>query len=74
MRRSAVVFLAPLLLAGLLPAQGFGDKPPVEIAPVGNVQVKAGSSKTVSLDFRIGSAGGGSKTFPYYVRAVRGGS
>ena len=55
MRRSAILFVAPLLLAGFLLAQGFGDKPPVEIAPIGNVQVKAGGSKTVSLDFRIGS-------------------
>ncbi len=55
MRRSAVVFVTLVLLAGLLLAQGFGDKPPVEMAPVGSVQVKAGGSKNVSLDFRIGS-------------------
>jgi hypothetical protein len=55
MRRSAVVFVTLVLLAGLLLAQGFGDKPPVEMAPVSNVQMKAGGSKNVSLDFRIGS-------------------
>lgn len=54
--KHAISFLVTmLLLAGLLLAQGFGDKPPVEMAPVGNVQVKAGGSKNVSLDFRIGS-------------------
>jgi hypothetical protein len=46
---------AALLLAGWALAQGFGDKPPVILAPVGNVQVRAGASKEVSLDFRIGS-------------------
>jgi len=55
MRRAGVVFLTLLLLAGLVLAQGFGDKPPVEMAPVGALQVKAGGSKNVSLDFRIGS-------------------
>ncbi|MGA7461448.1 MAG: protein-disulfide reductase DsbD domain-containing protein [Candidatus Korobacteraceae bacterium] len=55
MRRSAAFFATLFLLAGLVLAQGFGDKPPVEMAPVGSVQVKAGGSKNVSLDFRIGS-------------------
>jgi hypothetical protein len=49
------VFGAALLLASWALAQGFSDKPPVILAPVGNVQVKAGTSKDVSLDFRIGS-------------------
>ena len=49
------MFATLLLLAGLVLAQGFGDKPPVEMAPVGSVQVRAGGSKNVSLDFRIGS-------------------
>jgi hypothetical protein len=55
MRRGAVSFATLLALASLVLAQGFGDKPPVELAPVGSVQVKAGGSKDVSLDFRIGS-------------------
>ena len=55
MRRGAASFAILLLLASLVFAQGFGDKPPVEMAPVGNVQVKAGGSKNVTLDFRIGS-------------------
>lgn len=55
MRRWATFFATLFLLASLVFAQGFGDKPPVEMAPVGSVQVKAGGSKNVSLDFRIGS-------------------
>lgn len=55
MKRGAAFFATLLLLAGLVFAQGFGGKAPVEMAPVGNVQVKAGGSKDVSLDFRIGS-------------------
>jgi hypothetical protein len=47
--------LAALLLAGLALAQAFGDKPPVIMAPIGKVQVRAGASKTINLDFRIGS-------------------
>jgi hypothetical protein len=55
MKRAVSFFVTTFLLAGFLLAQGFGDKPPVELAPIGNVQVKAGSTKNVSLDFRIGS-------------------
>jgi hypothetical protein len=55
MRRARVLPVLLLFLAGVVLAQGFGDKPPVEVAPIGNVQVKAGGSKNVSLDFRIGS-------------------
>jgi hypothetical protein len=55
MRRARALPLAALLLAGFGLAQGFGDKPPVVMAPVGNVQVKAGATKGVNLDFRIGS-------------------
>ena len=55
MRRGRALPLGMVLLAGVLLAQGFGDKPPVVVAPIGNVQVKAGASKDVSLDFRIGS-------------------
>lgn len=55
MRQMTALAAAALLLAGWALAQGFGDKPPVILAPVGNVQVRAGASKEVSLDFRIGS-------------------
>lgn len=55
MRRAGVLPVTLLLLAGLVLAQGFGDKPPVEIAPIGNVQLKAGATKDINLDFRIGA-------------------
>ena len=45
-----------LFLAALGAAQASGDKQPyVTMAPVGNVQVRAGSSASVEMDFRIGS-------------------
>ena len=44
-----------LLLAGFVSAQSAGDKPFVIMAPVGNVQVRAGATKDVPMDFRIGS-------------------
>jgi hypothetical protein len=50
----ASLFLA-LSFAGLALAQGGDDKPFVVGAPVGNVQVRAGASKSVPLDFRVGS-------------------
>ncbi len=51
-----LVWLVPaLLLTGLLWAQNLDDKPFVAMAPVGNVQVRAGATKDVPLDFRIGS-------------------
>ncbi len=53
--RRATVAVAVLVLAAIALAQDFSDKPPVEMAPIGNVQVRAGASKDVSLDFRIGS-------------------
>ncbi len=31
------------------------DKPFVVMAPVGNVQVRAGAAKDMNLDFRVGS-------------------
>jgi hypothetical protein len=55
MKRASAFPLAILLLAGVALTQGFSDKPPVVVAPIGNVQVKAGASKDVTLDFRIGS-------------------
>jgi hypothetical protein len=54
MKRSIVCSLAIALLAGFAVTQGFGDKPAVVMAPIDNLQVKAGASKNVSLDFRIG--------------------
>jgi len=47
--------LAAFLLGGLMWSQNLGDKPPVIMAPVGNVQVRAGATKDVVLDFRVGS-------------------
>jgi hypothetical protein len=49
-----------LLLGALLAAVAFAQEPgtrvpSVELAPVGKVQVKAGGSVTVQLDFRVGS-------------------
>ena len=44
-----------LLFAGCLAAQNAGDKPFVIMAPVGNVQARAGAVKNVPIDFRIGS-------------------
>jgi Disulphide bond corrector protein DsbC len=50
----ACLFL--VLSFGLLAlAQGGDDKPFVLAAPVGNVQVHAGASKSVPLDFRVGA-------------------
>jgi cytochrome c biogenesis DsbD-like protein len=54
-KRAGLLSFAALLLAGVILAQGFGDKPPVAIAPIGNVQMKSGASKDLNLDFRIGS-------------------
>ena len=48
---AAVFFLTSLGLA-----QAPGDKQPsVTMAPVGNVQLRAGASTTVEMDFRVGS-------------------
>ncbi|HEY4930761.1 MAG TPA: protein-disulfide reductase DsbD domain-containing protein [Terriglobales bacterium] len=48
--------LCALLLASFALSQEPGFKvPSVTLAPVGKVRVKAGSSATVELDFRIGS-------------------
>ncbi|MGC2109241.1 MAG: protein-disulfide reductase DsbD domain-containing protein [Candidatus Korobacteraceae bacterium] len=56
MTRKSVSLLIALLLAGFALAQSPGDNvPSVVIAPIGNVQVRAGASKDLSLDFRIGS-------------------
>ena len=56
MRKNPAVPLIALLIAGFALAQSPGDKlPSVIMAPVGNVQVRAGASAAGSLDFRIGS-------------------
>ncbi len=55
MKRGIGCVVAVLLLAGLVWAQNLGDKPPVIVAPVGTVQLRAGASKDVPLDFRVGS-------------------
>ncbi len=50
-----VVFALGLLLSLVVAAQNFSDKAPVVMAPVSNVQVHAGKTLSVPLDFRIGS-------------------
>ncbi len=48
--------LIAFLVAGLALAQAPGDKlPSVIVAPVGNVQLRAGSGTDLALDFRIGA-------------------
>jgi hypothetical protein len=54
MKRSVVLVLSGLLLAVLMAAQSMDDKPFVVMAPMGKVQVRAGATKAVSLDFRVG--------------------
>ena len=46
---------AAFVLTTLAWAQNMGDKNFVIMAPVGTVQVHAGGSKSVAMDFRIGS-------------------
>jgi hypothetical protein len=55
MKSKAAWLTAALLLAPLLLAQNMDDKPFVVMAPVGSVQLRAGATKEVPLDFRIGS-------------------
>ena len=55
MKPTLVRFLCLLVLAGLSWSQDAYDKPKVVMAPVGDVQLRAGASKNVPLDFRIGS-------------------
>jgi hypothetical protein len=55
MKHLVVLLLATLLLAGLASAQTMGDKPPVVMAPISSVQLRAGATKDVNLDFRVGS-------------------
>jgi hypothetical protein len=56
MKRLGIVSLLGLLVAHWAFTQQPGETvPSVVVAPVGKVQVRAGSSATVDLDFRIGS-------------------
>jgi hypothetical protein len=55
MKRATVLSIVSLLLVSVALAQQLGDKPPVIMAPIANVQLKAGATKNVILDFRIGS-------------------
>ena len=56
MSRAWLPLVLVLLLAGLAFSQGPGERvPSVTMAPVGKVQLKAGSTVNVELDFRIGS-------------------
>ncbi len=52
--KKLVLVLGALLLTAFLSAQ-MGDKPSVEMVPVAAVQLRAGASKSVPLDFRVGS-------------------
>ena len=55
MKRQFIFALAAFLLIGFALAQTPGDKlPSVIMAPVGNVQLPAGGSANLVLDFRIG--------------------
>jgi hypothetical protein len=47
--------LAFVLFAGFVFAQNMGDKPPVIVAPVSDVQVHPGATKNVTMDFRVSS-------------------
>jgi hypothetical protein len=54
-KRAGTVAGIVLLLASLGWAQALGDKQPsVTMAPVGQVQLRAGASTSVEMDFRIG--------------------
>jgi hypothetical protein len=55
MKRIVVLIGFVFLLATLVCAQGMSDKPQVIMAPIGSVQVHAGQSKDVELDFRVES-------------------
>jgi hypothetical protein len=54
MKRFVVSVVSALLLAVLLQAQSMDDKPFVVMAPIGKVQLRAGATKDVNLDFRVG--------------------
>jgi len=53
--RKLASFVTLLLLSSLASAQSTDEKPKVIMAPVGTVQVRAGATKDVPLDFRVGS-------------------
>src|SRR5580658_6853975 len=55
MKHFVGVVLAALLLTLLVSAQSMDDKPKVVMAPIGKVELRAGASKDVNLDFRVGS-------------------
>jgi len=55
-KRQLIFGSIALLVVGLAVAQTPGDKQPsVIMAPVGNVQLRAGGSTNLALDFRIGT-------------------
>ncbi len=55
MNRSFVLFLTALLLIGSVWAQSMDEKPFVIMAPISKVQMRAGSTRVVNLDFRVGA-------------------
>ena len=55
-KRSGILATVVFSLASLGLAQAPGDKQPsVTMAPVGNVQIRAGAGTSVEMDFRVGS-------------------
>jgi hypothetical protein len=54
MRRLNILALGAFLVAGFLSAQMPDGKPSVVMAPVGKVQLRAGATADVPLDFRVG--------------------
>ena len=54
-RACAVLILASLLAVCVFSQEPGNQVPSVTMAPVGTVQVRAGNSATVQLDFRVGS-------------------
>lgn len=55
MKSAVFSFLFACLMAAFVSAQSMDDKPYVIMAPVGNVQIRAGATKDISLAFRVGS-------------------
>ena len=55
MNRILLVSALTLVVVGMLFAQGFGDKPPVIMAPAGNVQLRFGSVVPVSSSATVTS-------------------
>lgn len=55
MKRAVFSLILTCLIAAFVFAQSMDDKPYVVMAPVGNVQLRPGATKDISLAFRVGS-------------------